>query len=698
MATADRRTDAVMADDMAFHQVEEIADQAPPLLVIPTQHQDGHYRTRRSSRQRSLGSSADLDSDEGFSPYPFYRTVPMVDDAVLFPPTERPRSTASSARPKSANRRPRRLSETRAVARAKAQSKQLATAGGTPTSYAASVAAGASSTGLSGGMSPAGQDVLFFNDGDSVHTTSRAATAARARRRRREPLPVGSPLLARRVSAEMRRLRFEAEVLKNYGRPGSGRASSRAGTGGPTAAAVVVAEVEDVPGKPPPMDLSAIQRGLSGLQLSTERSSVSVLDTPTRTLLAQEKSFVRRYSSESFNKLLRLDLVPQVGDEGAPAAPGNDSSSDGGDNSDDEDDVQVLGTEQSVTRALSTTKSFRSTFMGRAMAQKPHHSSARWGGGSVASHMGSRRRMKPIPSFVHGRASTGGPMGLTLPGVGHGLAADPESRDVHALLAWLEAKLISVNWDGVHPTLRRFIRRPTDSEEKPDPGRGDFSQRTERTDSLSPLRSPPPRGHSRSHSRGLHSVMSSPLVGRTPSSHHMSRQQQSLHSLRSITGASVAAMPLSDGHTSSSPAVVANSVTARLERSRAAAPAMDNVVGIVDYVLSVYHACMDEVRGMLCPMIVNVQLFIGCWFVWLRQLIFQVHNSCAEQGELLAEVLSHQYGELADRYDGSIAASQLHQVESQMSTCLWSAACPATNQLHNRHPCAASRPRIERAA
>ena len=48
-------------------------------------------------------------------------------------------------------------------------------------------------------------------------------------------------------------------------------------------------------------------------------------------------------------------------------------------------------------------------------------------------------------------------------------------------------------------------------------------------------------------------------------------------------------------------------------------------------------------------------------------MIYQVHNVCAEQGELLADVLSEQYGELADMYEESIETTELHRIDAMMS-------------------------------
>ena len=55
----------------------------------------------------------------------------------------------------------------------------------------------------------------------------------------------------------------------------------------------------------------------------------------------------------------------------------------------------------------------------------------------------------------------------------------------------------------------------------------------------------------------------------------------------------------------------------------------------------------------------------------VRQMIYQVHNVCAEQGELLADVLSEQYGELADMYEESVETTELHRIDAMMSAWRW---------------------------
>ena len=47
--------------------------------------------------------------------------------------------------------------------------------------------------------------------------------------------------------------------------------------------------------------------------------------------------------------------------------------------------------------------------------------------------------------------------------------------------------------------------------------------------------------------------------------------------------------------------------------------------------------------------------------------MYQVHNVCAEQGDLLAEVLSDQYGSLVEQYETSMETASMHRADAEMS-------------------------------
>lgn len=71
------------------------------------------------------------------------------------------------------------------------------------------------------------------------------------------------------------------------------------------------------------------------------------------------------------------------------------------------------------------------------------------------------------------------------------------------------------------------------------------------------------------------------------------------------------------------------------------------------------------------------------------QMIYQVHNVCAEQGELLADVLSEQYGELADQYEESVETTELHRIDAMMSAlrgCAGAAAHATAPTLQRHDP------------
>jgi len=175
-------------------------NNAPPPHVL---HQVSLTQAPMVDNRRRRSSSNKNPDD---SPYPFYQNVPIVDDAVLFPPAERPRTSGVPSR---ALQTTRRLSQ---------QSYLLAQARASTAGEATTL-----------------NDILFFNNGapanpssgSRMSSTAGLSTVRRLSTRRRARLEVGSPVLARRVSDEMRRLRREAEQLRGHGRRPTGKGNGQ---------------------------------------------------------------------------------------------------------------------------------------------------------------------------------------------------------------------------------------------------------------------------------------------------------------------------------------------------------------------------------------------------------------------------------------------------------------------------------------
>lgn len=313
--------------------------------------------------------------------------------------------------------------------------------------------------------------------------------------------------------------------------------------------------------------------------------------------------------TRSFNNLVQLDQLPRVGQPPVSARTGSSSSDDS-----DAEPVQVLGTEQSVNNALAHTTSFHSVFDRRDL----HSAMARSVGTSHGSglRLASARRLGQTQtlSFAHGQGGTGGPMGAMLPGVGQGTAPDPESRDVWLLVAWLEGKLQAVNWDDTRRRLGTFIQRSPTQNHDGERGsvQGGSPPRVPTEDTIAPLNVPlmlarragrtSGTGASPASNLGRKRSTRGPLgsdhalTAGTPSSLAGGGRGLGAGTPMSVAG-SIASLPVGEGGAELSPAVLANSVEARLERSRATAPTIPNVIEVVDYVMAVYHACMDEVRA-----------------------------------------------------------------------------------------------------
>jgi len=270
------------------------------------------------------------------------------------------------------------------------------------------------------------------------------------------------------------------------------------------------------------------------------------------------------------------------------------------------------------------------------------------------------------PSFVHGKSATGGPMGGgRLPGTGDGhKAADPESRDVFGMIQWLESRLLLAGWDDSTPhALDTFVVSTSDVPAIEDMDgsptgrmdRGNDGGASESGDRLTPLPrglsiARPPRRRLGSMRRGTSSAMSATNTGGTVGSptrrhaqgehnHHASSRsmfrpgsspanvlprtwtrsdrrlsQATTHTSASRHGALATLQPPDTG-TELSPAVLANSVEARLERARALAPPLEHVAPIVDDVLAIYQACMNEVGFSQRPSVVGTQLCLFTWHV-----------------------------------------------------------------------------------